>query len=495
MGSTLTTQIIRGGTFTFAATVVSRLLGVAGMIVLVRILTPEDFGLFAMAFAGISSLELLTGLGNGHAVVQSQSKPADLGIAAVSITSIAGLSMFALLMEYADQLSLLLGSDQVAPILRYLSPIILVRAMVVVPSAFLQKNMWFGRRALVTVAGELMNSVVSVLAALAGQGLWSLVYGALARALTLLFLSWPLSSPKDWFRFAVPQWSVVKSLLSFGTQSTIFGILVFITHMWHNLLLGRVLGAAAVGFYSRAFAFATMPLDRGVQMLAGTLFPAYAKLQNDAERLKHAYLRSTRILSLITFPTLIGLCAISGEFVHVLFGAVWAPMIAPLQVLAIMNIFMFFPMATSPLYFATGSPRYNVGISAIEAAGTVLFTLIAVPYGIFWVACASALARALGAAYSLHAVNTLLPGVLTGLWRVIRPPAVGCAVMALGIWAARPAMHTLFSNALGWEVLVSLIVLGAALYVGTVVLVDRSVVAVVRELWRSSTPGPAGGRQ
>ena len=495
MGGTLTTQIIRGGTFTFAATVASRLLGAAGMILLVRILTPEDFGLFTMAFAGISSLELLTALGSGHAVVQSQSKPGDLGIAAFSITSIAGLLMFALLMEYADQLSLLLGTDQVSPILRFLSPIVLVRAMVVVPSAFLQKNMWFGRRALVTVASELMNSVVSVLAALAGQGLWSLVYGALARALTLLLLSWSLSDPKDWFRFAMPQWSVVKTLLSFGTQSTVFGILVFITNMWHNLLLGRVLGPAAVGYYSRAFAFATMPLDRGVQLLAGTLFPAYAKLQDNPERLKHGYLRSIRILSLVTFPTLIGLCAISEEFVHVLFGAVWAPMIAPLQVLAIMNVFVFFPMATSPLYLATGAPRYNVGISAIEAACTVLFTLAAVPYGIVWVACASALARALGAAYSLHAVNTLLPGVLAGLLPVIRPSAAGCAVMLLGIWAARPTIQTLFSNALGWEVLVSLITLGAALYVGAVVLVDRSVVAVVLELWKSSTPGPAGGRQ
>jgi PST family polysaccharide transporter len=273
MSSTLTTQIIRGGTFTFAATVASRLLGAAGMIILVRILTPEDFGLFTMAFAGISSLELLTGLGSGHAVVQSQAKPGELGIAAVSITSIAGLAMFALLMQYTDQLSMILGTDQVSPILRLLSPIILARAIVVVPSAFLQKNMWFGRRALVTVGSELMNTVVSVLAAFAGLGLWSLVYGALARALGLLVMSWSLSDAKDWLRFEMPKWSVVKSLLSFGTQSTVFGILVFITHMWHNLLLGRVLGATAVGYYSRAFAFATMPLERGVQMCAGVRRP------------------------------------------------------------------------------------------------------------------------------------------------------------------------------------------------------------------------------
>jgi PST family polysaccharide transporter len=275
-------------------------------------------------------------------------------------------------------------------------------------------------------------------------------------------------------------------LLGFGGQSTLFGVLVFFTKVWHNLLLGRVLGATAVGYYSRAFAFSSMPLDQGVQTLAGILFPAYARLQNDQQRLQHGYLRSIRILSLITFPTLIGLCAISAEFVHVLLGATWAPMIKSLQVLAIMSMFMFFPMATSPLYFAMGAPRYNVGVSAIEATGTVLFTLIAVPYGIVWVAVASAAARALGAAYSLKALNELLPGVLGGLFRVIRPPAIGCAVMMAGIWAARPSVQMLFSNTHGWEALLSFIVLGAGLYMGTVVLLDRGVVGLVLDLWKSS---------
>jgi O-antigen/teichoic acid export membrane protein len=486
MGSTLTTQVIRGGTFTLGATVVSRLLGIAGMIYLVRTLTPEDFGLFTMAFAGISSFEILSGLGTGHAIVQSRSDPKDLGVAGLSISSVVGLLMFALLVQFADQFASFFGAEQVSTIVVYLAPLVLARSVAIVPAAFLQKNMWFGKRAVVTVMGELLNTVVSVLAAASGLGFWSLVYGSLARALTNALLSWVLSNPKDWFRPAIPQWRTVRSLLSFGSQSTVFGLLTFVTHMWHNLLLGRALGATAVGYYSRAFAFSTMPLERGVQPLAGTLFPAYSKLQNNPERLKDGYLRSIQVLSLITLPVLLGLCAVSEEFVYVVLGAAWAPMITTLQVLTIMNVFMFFPMATSPLYFAKGVPRYNVGISAIEAASTVFFTLLAVPYGIFGVACASALARALGAAFSLYAVNTLLPGVLSGLFRVIRPPAAGCAVMLLGVWAARPTIQTLFSNALGWEVLVSLITLGAALYVGTVVLVDRSVIGVALGVWKQA---------
>ena len=486
MSETLTTQIIRGGAFTFGATIISRLLGIAGMIFLVRTLTPEDFGLFAMAFAGISSFELLSGLGTGHAIVQSRSDPKDLGIAGLSISSVVGLLMFALLVQFADRFAAFFGTEQVATIVVYLAPLVLARSAIVVPAAFQQKTMWFGKRAIGTVMGELLNTVVSVAAAASGLGFWSLVYGSLARAFTLVLFSWALSNPKAWFRLKLPQWSTVKSLLSFGSQSTVFGLLTFVTHMWHNLLLGRVLGATAVGYYSRAFAFSTMALQRGVQPLAGTLFPAYSKLQNDPERLKDGYLRSTQVLSLITLPVLLGLWAVSEEFVYVVLGSAWAPIIPSLQVLSIMNVFMFFPMAASPLYFATGFPRYNVGVAAIEAISTVVFTLVAVPYGILWVAYASALARALGAAYSLKAVNMLLPGVLAGLFRAVRPPFIGCAVMMVGVWAARPTMQAFFSNPHSWAVLVSLIVIGAGLYVGTVVLVDRSVIRVALDLWRHS---------
>jgi O-antigen/teichoic acid export membrane protein len=399
-----------------------------------------------------------------------------------------GVALFAFVLEYSDSIALFFGTDRLSSILTFIAPLILVHSVAIAPKAFQQKQMQFGRRGVVTVASELANTCVAVFAALAGYGFWSLVYGAIARGLTLLCLSWVLSDPKEWFRLTVPQWAIVKSLLTFGTQSTVFGLLVFFNNMWHNLLLGRVLGAAAVGHYSRAWVFASMPLEQGVQPLGGILFPAYARIQDDRDRVRDGYLRGIRMLSLATFPALTGLYAVSPEIVHGVFGSAWAPMITTLQALSFMSLFRFLPMATSSLYFALGVPRYNVWISAIDAVSTVLLTLIAVPYGIFWVAVASAVGRAIGAAYSLKALNTLLPGIWSGLVQATKAPALGSSVMVLGIWASRPLMSRWFSNAQGPEALASLVLIGALLYLGSVALLDRGVIKLVMDVWKAGMP-------
>lgn len=485
MSESMGTRVVWGGSLTFSALMISRLINFLSMIYLVRILLPEDFGLTAMAFSVLTSVALVTGFGTTHAIVHSSSKPKDLGIAALGISWLSGLPLFVLVLVYAEEISLLFGTDRVSELLKYLAPLILVSAMSGVPFAFLQKHMQYERRAVVLISCELVNACVSVFAAATGHGLWSLVYGKIARDLTLLVLPWSLSQPKEWFRFALPPWSVTKEVLSFGSQTLAFSLLVLFTTAWYTLLLGRVLGVAAVGFYTRAWGFATIPLEQLVQPLAGVLFPAYAKLQNDPARLRRAYLRSIQIFSLVTFPILTGLCAVSREFVCGVMGEAWLPMISTLQVLSLMSVFRILPMTLSPLFLGTGVPRYNIWISGIEAVSTVALTLPTVQYGLFWVAFAGSLSRMFGALYALSALNKVLPDIRAELGRLVLAPAAGCGVMMGGIWAIRPVLHTMFSDPCGIEVLVSLILVGAGLYAGSVVLLDRKILGVVGEIWSS----------
>lgn len=485
MSETFATRIVRGGTLTFSAITISRLVSFVSMIFLVRTLLPEDFGFAAMALTALASINLLTGFGTTHAIVQSSAKPHDLGIAALIISWTSGIPLFLLFVVYAEQISLLYGTDQLRPLLTSLSPLILVHALAGVPYAFLQKNMRYGKRAVVLVCQELAHACVSVIAAATGHGLWSLIYGKIARDLTLLLVPWALSQPKEWFRGALPPWTVIKEVWFFGAQTVTFSLLVFFNTAWYSLLLGRGLGPAALGYYDRAWVFATMPLEQFGQPLAGVLFPAYAKLQNEPDRLRRGYLRSIQIFSLIIFPVLTGLYAVSHEFVCTVMGAAWVTVIPILQVLSIMGLFRVFPMTLSPLYLGMGVPRYNVGISAIDAVSTVLFTLPTVRYGLLGVVLAGSLARVLSTLYALKALSKVLPGILPEVGRAIAAPAAACGVMVAGIWAIRPVVHTVFSSVCGVGTLASLVLLGVCLYVGSVILLDRKIITLGWEIWTS----------
>ncbi len=201
-----------------------------------------------------------------------------------------------------------------------------------VSSALMTRQMRFERTAVTEWLSTLGRALSALAFAWAGYGYWSLVYGRLVEAgvatiSRLLYGTWYPS-----IRFSK---AALQELLSFATGVFFKRLLDYSAKNLDNLVVGRMMGVVALGFYDRAFRAMDRILARintGGPMVS---FRVFALIQDEPERFRKAYLKVIMGASLVTYPVLFGLAAIAPDLIPVLYGEQWDPVVAPLQILCV----------------------------------------------------------------------------------------------------------------------------------------------------------------
>ena len=340
-----------------AATITSRPVGMLALIILARLLDPEDFGTVALAMLLVSTVRLFSGMGMSQALIQSRLESHTVAFQSFLVTCVTSSAIFLFVNVRPDLFARFLGNEELVPILRWLSLLILLDAAVLIPQALLSKEMRFGQVSKSLLIRNLTENAVSVALALTGIGLWSLVWGRLVGAAIRLMIVWLACTGWVWIRPRRIDWHVLRDMLKYGIKSSSSGMMNFVNSHWDDWLVGRVLGTAQLGFYSRAYFLTNdtiVGLNRGV--VDGVLFPSYARMQDDRQRLARAYLKSLSVSALLMAPLALGVLALSTELVPLLLGEKWIPMTLTLQIFSIMAFFR-------PLAGSTGAGLPCIGPS------------------------------------------------------------------------------------------------------------------------------------
>jgi PST family polysaccharide transporter len=192
--------------------------------------------------------------------------------------------------------------------------------------------MEFRRLAMIRIGTILIGGVIAVIMAVNGFGVWSLVAKSVAAAITQVGIMWYLSDWKPRFIWSL---DALRELLGFSLN--LFGFRVFNYWMTNadNLLIGKYLGTASLGIYDRAFGLMRLPLDEVSGVLSRVMFPALSTIQRDKERIKGIFLKSNRVIALITFPLMIGLLVVARSFIIAIYGPKWEGVIPILQIFCI----------------------------------------------------------------------------------------------------------------------------------------------------------------
>ncbi|MFL5402229.1 MAG: lipopolysaccharide biosynthesis protein [Gemmatimonadales bacterium] len=308
-------------------------LKLAVLVLLTRLLSPADFGVVSAALVVIAFSLNFSQLGLGPALVQRPVlEPRHVSTAFFASTGF-GLLVAAAIWLAAPAIAQFFKMDSLAQVVRVLALLFPLAGVSAAPESLLQRDLRFRLLANRDVFAYAVGyGGVGVGLALLGWGIWALVGAQLAqvtiRTVILLRAAPPL------FR-ARPTWASFLELVGFGAGQSIARMGIILANQLDNLVVGRWMGAVALGNYSRAFQFMAVPTGLLGDVLDKVLFPTMARVQDDPRRLAAGYLRGTALLALILAPAGVVAAVLAPELVAVAFGKKWAGIIPPFQVLAL----------------------------------------------------------------------------------------------------------------------------------------------------------------
>jgi O-antigen/teichoic acid export membrane protein len=230
-----------------------------------------------------------------------------------------------------------------------------------------------------------------------------------------------------------------------------------------------MLGSVQLGFYSLAFQFSALPIDKLVTIVSQVAFPSFSALQHDTPTLRRYYLKLTSIIALGTFPILVGVSLVGDMGVELLLTTKWLPVVVPLQILCIVSCLRAVEMLSHPLVLAKGQPRVSLLNGLLQSIVLPIAFLIGVRDGLRGVALAWLVTRPFVFAFvTILSVRTIGLPFATYLG-ALRHPVGGCVAMAL---AVMPTRALLSGSPLTIQLTVSCAV-GALAYAGYQLLCNR----------------------
>lgn len=410
---------VRGGMTTMTAQGVQFLLQVAGTMVLARLLTPSDYGLIGMVMVVVQFAGMFKDAGLAMATVQretiSHEQISTLFWINVLISGFLGLCVLA----SAPLVARFYGKPELTAVTAVLSLSFLVTGLTIQHQALLRRHMQFGTLAVIHIATYVANLVVTVLMALAGLRYWALVGGTLVTALsgTLLTLFFC-----PWMPGRMHKGTGVRSMLKFGGYLTGFNFVNYFSRNADNILIGRYIGADALGLYARAYQLFMLPINQIRGPLNQVAMPVLSSLQGQPERYVKYYGRLVDIMATLTIPSTL-YCAIEADFlITVLLGEQWSAVVPVFRILAFAAMIQPITSTKSLVLVSQGFSRkyfyWGVCASVLYVASFV----VGLPFGIEGVAASYTIANYVTFLPSLFYCFRRTPVTVSMFLKTLAPP-------------------------------------------------------------------------
>lgn len=392
-------------------------------IIVIRILSPEDYGLMAIAMSVIVLLNLLAEMGMGAALVQRLELDDRLIREAYTLALIVNSFLYFILYISAKPLSEFFSQPQLVEVVRVIGLQFFLMAISVVPQAMLEKNMQFKQRAIIEFVSTISGSLVTLYLALDGFGVWSLVYGNLFR---MGMRTAGMNFVFPYLKLPVLNLKRVNHLARFGGWVTAERLLWYLYTESDIFIIGKVLGNEILGIYSVARQLASLPSQKLNSIITQVTLPAFSIMQDDLNRFRKAFLKATRIIAIFSIPIFFGISAISNEAIHVILGEKWGAAILPMQIMALVMPLKMLGANIPTAVKAIGKPEVNVINLAISCIVVPSSILIGAKWGLFGAVFAWSIAYPIAFSITLvrsmkvlgigiqDFMQTIMPSILAG---------------------------------------------------------------------------------
>ena len=390
-GGNLTGRTLSGLKWAGLSAAAQAVASLAILAVLSRLLTPADFGVMALALVFVAVAQVLGHRSLGSAIVQRHDLGARHVAAALTLSSAAGAVLAGALWLLAPAIGRLLAEPAVAPALGALSLAIAISGLATVPEFLLRRQLRFRALAAAELSSQALGyGLVAIAMAAHGFGVWAQVWGTVARQ-GVFAAAVLMAAPR------LPRPGLARretgEVLRAGAGFSSIAFFDLVARQGSRLIVGRLLGAASLGHYTRATALAVFAGHPG-QIVTRVLFPAMARRQHRTDRLGAVYLHGTECLVLLALPAGLILAVSAPEIVAVVLGAQWDPAVPVLQILAAGAPLRIGGLLNTPVTRAMGALRRVTWRLAVYACLLLAGIAAGSRWGLPGVAAAAVLAFA-----------------------------------------------------------------------------------------------------
>lgn len=336
MSKSLTDRTLSGLNWNFlrnyGKTIITMFVGV----LLARLLPPEDFGLLGMTVIFTGLADLFVTLGMGSSVIRIKNLTDDHIRTATTTTMVSGIVIYIIFWFTAPAIGQFYNEPRIPPIIRVLSLLFLIKGLTTVSFGQITKEIDFKSILIIELTSySLGYALVSSVLAILGFGVWSLVYGKLSTSILSFFLITrrmpikikPLIKKQEF-----------KELAGFGTGISLSKILLYASSNIDFLIIGKFFNTHLLGLYTRAFNLMTETISKVISGTYNVLFPAFALVQNEPEKLRRAYFRTIKTVAFFIFPILGSMIVAAEYIIKGLYGNKWGGAITSFQILAVGGI-------------------------------------------------------------------------------------------------------------------------------------------------------------
>lgn len=322
-------KLAKGVAWLGAAKIIVNILALISTLVLARLLTPEDFGLVALATAMLTIISSVTELSLASALIHHKD-PSETHFNTAWTLNLSRAIIIGLIFCAAAPLAAnFYNEPRLLNIMMVIGIVVMLAGFNNPKTVILTRNLVFWQEFVMTVAQKLAGFIVGITIAVLYKSYWALVGGMVASQLSGIVISYVIIPfrPKFTLKHA-------RELWTFSIWLTLGQMVNTLNWKLDHLLVGAYLGAKPLGFYSVGDNLAGMPTREAIEPLQTTLFPAFKQIAQDNERLKSAYQSAQSLISTIALPAGIGCALIAYPLVMLIMGEKWLPVVDVIQVLA-----------------------------------------------------------------------------------------------------------------------------------------------------------------
>jgi O-antigen/teichoic acid export membrane protein len=316
--SNLRAEVIRGSAWVAAWRWSVRLISICSTLVLARLLTPHDFGVFTMALVIVSLIEMFSETGQAAALVRIGRPTRKHFDTAWTIQVIIGLFLALCVLGAAPLAGRYYDSSEVENVLYFVSLRCALGGFVNIAVAIFRINLEFDKEFRMAVIQRLVNLVVAMTLAAVLRNYWALAITFVGEKLVAIIVTY-------WMRPYLPRFAISKfgEIWSFSVWMMVAYISEYAGRRLDELLIGGLTSASAVGQYDLAAECARAPIYDVLDPMSRALFPIYTQFSDDIARLKQAYLNVLSVAATVSLSAGIGLANVAHDFVDVVLSQSW----------------------------------------------------------------------------------------------------------------------------------------------------------------------------
>ena len=355
------------------------------MIIMARLLTPNDYGLIGMLSIFLAVAQSLIDSGFSQALIRKQERTEVDNSTVFYFNIITSLIIYIILYITAPWIAKFYNTPELCSIMRVVCLSIIINSFAVVQRAILTVKVDFKTQAKASFIATILSGVIGILLAYRGYGVWALVFQQLINNSLNVLILWILSK---WRPIKAYSWKSFYELFFFGSKLLASGLIDTIYGNLYLLIIGKIFSATDLGYYTRAYQFSSLPSSNITTILHRVTFPILCSIQNEDKRLEEIYRRFLKLSAFIIFPLMTGLAAIAHPLIDVFIGSKWAFCATLLQVICFsmmwypihgINLSLLAVKGRSDLFLQLEIIKKIIGI--ITICITIPFGIIAMCYG------------------------------------------------------------------------------------------------------------------